>query len=85
MAFFFFPSIWSRFGYVEGETTFLEALPGDGLLAASGGVAAGERRSVAKVRPKRGRLLLMLGLRTVGSWCSFFFKVIRCEKKKKRL
>eukprot|EP00435_Cladocopium_sp_Y103_P064859 s140_g26.t1 len=42
-----------------GETTFLEALEGDAPLAPSGGVAPGQRQTLATVSPKRGRLLLM--------------------------
>ncbi|CAK9045311.1 unnamed protein product [Durusdinium trenchii] len=42
-----------------GETTFLEALESDRELAASGGVMPGERRTLARVSPRRNRLLLM--------------------------
>ncbi|CAE7294476.1 RE1 [Symbiodinium natans] len=42
-----------------GETTFLQCLDGDEILAPSGGVAPGERTEVAAVSPARGRLLLM--------------------------
>lgn len=42
-----------------GETTFLESLEGDVLLAPSGGVAPGQRETLGAVSPKRGRLLLM--------------------------
>eukprot|EP00927_Polykrikos_kofoidii_P045461 TRINITY_DN39466_c0_g1_i2.p1 TRINITY_DN39466_c0_g1~~TRINITY_DN39466_c0_g1_i2.p1 ORF type:complete len:827 (-),score=155.07 TRINITY_DN39466_c0_g1_i2:84-2540(-) len=41
-----------------GETLMLEALTGDHELAAFGGVAPGERTTVARVAPRRGRLLL---------------------------
>lgn len=42
-----------------GETQLLEALPGDAKLAPSGGVAPGAREVLARVQPRRGRLLLM--------------------------
>mmetsp|Transcript_22992 Transcript_22992/g.42313 ORF Transcript_22992/g.42313 Transcript_22992/m.42313 type:complete len:755 (-) Transcript_22992:77-2341(-) len=42
-----------------GETMLLEGLAGDEALAHAGGVAAGERSSLAAVIPRRGRLLLM--------------------------
>jgi hypothetical protein len=44
-----------------GETTFLESLEGDVLLAPSVGVAPGQRETLGAVSPKRGRLLLTLG------------------------
>jgi len=42
-----------------GETLLLQGLPGDAALAASGGVAPGGRETLARVAPRRGRLLLM--------------------------
>lgn len=42
-----------------GETLLLEARPGDAKLVTAGGVANGERRTLAKSAPRRGRLLLM--------------------------
>jgi len=42
-----------------GETLLLEGLDGDAALVAGGGVAAGERGTMAAVSPRRGRLLLM--------------------------
>ena len=51
-----------------GETTFLETLDGDVQLAPSGGVAPGERQVVGTVSPKRGRLLLSLGINVMVSF-----------------
>ena len=42
-----------------GETLLLEALPGDERLARAGGLAPGARTTLARVPPRRGRLLLM--------------------------
>ena len=42
-----------------GETLLLEAKPGDAKLVGAGGVAAGERQTLARSAPRRGRLLLM--------------------------
>ena len=42
-----------------GETLLLEAHPGDERLASAGGVAPGERQTLAASQPRRGRLLLM--------------------------
>ena len=42
-----------------GETLLLEAKPGDAALARAGGLAAGPRATLARVAPRRGRLLLM--------------------------
>jgi len=41
-----------------GETAILESLPGDAALAASGGVAPGERKVLATIQPRKGRLLI---------------------------
>ena len=42
-----------------GETLMLKAKPGDAKLAGAGGVASGERQTLASSPPRRGRLLLM--------------------------
>ena len=42
-----------------GETVLLDALPGDAKVAHQGGVAPGDRKTLARVVPRRGRLLLM--------------------------
>jgi hypothetical protein len=42
-----------------GETLLLEARGGDSKLATNGGVAPGERATLARSAPRRGRLLLM--------------------------
>ena len=42
-----------------GETLLLEARRGDEKLATRGGVAPGERQTVARSAPRRGRLLVM--------------------------
>ena len=42
-----------------GETLLLEAKRGDARLATAGGVVAGERATLARAQPRRGRLLLM--------------------------
>eukprot|EP00445_Apocalathium_hangoei_P009713 CAMPEP_0203888942 /NCGR_PEP_ID=MMETSP0359-20131031/32545_1 /ASSEMBLY_ACC=CAM_ASM_000338 /TAXON_ID=268821 /ORGANISM="Scrippsiella Hangoei, Strain SHTV-5" /LENGTH=414 /DNA_ID=CAMNT_0050810251 /DNA_START=6 /DNA_END=1246 /DNA_ORIENTATION=+ len=42
-----------------GETNLLECLDGDVALADSGGVAPGSREVLARIQPRRGRLLLL--------------------------